>query len=32
MTAIIIYKSLWWIIPAVLYPLAMAIIERRETK
>ena len=32
MTAIIIYKSLWWIIPAVLYPLAVAIIEWRETK
>lgn len=30
MTTIIIYKSLWWIIPALGFPVAMAIIEHTE--
>ena len=32
MTAIIIYKSLWWIIPCAAYPAIVKLIERREEK
>ena len=28
MTAIIVYKSLWWILPSLWYIVAMAITER----
>lgn len=28
MTAIIVYKSLWWILPSLGYIVAIAIIER----
>ena len=30
MTAIIVWKSLWWILPAIGYVIALAITERED--
>lgn len=29
MTAIIVYKSLWWIVPCILYVISIVYLERK---